>query len=97
MLAGVGAQTIIDRIGCPARRSGAAGPARLLTTRLARRAHLRTARRSRPGATDPASLVRPIAVRDSPHVRRVAMSRAMASIRACGSATAIGRRMNTEA
>ena len=97
MLAGAGAQTTIDRIGCPATRSGAVGPARLLTTRLARRDHLRIARRSMPGATDPASLVRPIAIRDSPQVRRTAMSRAIASIRACGSATAIGRRMNTEA
>src|SRR6476646_6090479 len=97
MLAGDGAQTTIDRIGCPATWSGAVGPARLLTTRLARGDQLRIARRSMPGATDPASLVRPIAIRDSPHVRRTAMSCAISSIRARGSATAIGRRMNTEA
>src|SRR5689334_15172788 len=97
MLAGDGAQTTIDRIGCPATRSGAVGPAKLLTTRLARRDHLRIARRSMPGATDPASLVRPMAARDLPHVRKTAMSRAMASSLACGSATAIGSRTNTEA
>jgi hypothetical protein len=97
MLAGDGAQTTIDRSGCPATRSGAVGPAKLLTTRLARRDHRRIARRSMPGATDPASLVRPIASRETPQVRRTAMSRAMASSRACGAATAIGRRTNTEA
>ena len=58
MVAAAGAQMTTAPSGCPAMCNGVFGPAKLLTTRLARRDPQRTARRSMPGATLPATLMR---------------------------------------